>query len=146
MSETNFTLKYLFHVEYIDGTKFEQPQDDDSKLKPGETSAFYDVLNSDKTVRKFTLKEVKGKKSISVDLFSGEFEVNGIPIYTDLLPYPLKRDLIFYRQHQHDTQATYELKTGELIKNIPGDHRVRYFVGWQVNVGGKNYQQKIGVD
>ena len=139
-----FTLKYLFTVEYIDGSIFTQPKDDKSKL--AKSSAFYDVLHSDKIVKKFTLKSVEDSQSISVDLTTGDFEVNGVPVYVgDALPCPAKRELIFYRQHQHDTNVTYYVKTGNIKSNEPQGHRVRYFIGWQVNIKGKNYQQKIGI-
>jgi len=139
-------LKYLFVAEFIDGSVIEQTPEDRSKLDPEKRSEFYDVLQSGKELRSFSL--VGNGQKVTVDLITGLFEVNGLPILleSDKLPtLPEKFTLIFYRQHTHDYNATYDTKTGEQIKREEAGHFIEYFIGWQCNIKGKNYQQKLAI-
>lgn len=110
-------LKYLFIVEYTDGSVFKQTREDVSLTDP-KRSAFYDVLNSKKIVRKFSLVKLFDKWT--VDLKTGEFSHNGYKIQLEENPTG-KRTLEFFRQHQHDMD-----KAGKET-----DHRVTYFLGYK---------------
>lgn len=142
-------LKYLFLAEYTDGTIQMQPHDDKSLLDPEKRSSFYDVLQSGKKIKKFSLIEDKllGGNKITVDLETGYFEVNGLSVLveSDKLPTtPDKFDLIFYRQHTHDFNAKYN-SSGNMEMPQEISHTIEYFLGWQCNIKGKNYQAKIAV-
>jgi len=128
-------LKYLFTAEFEDGSVFEQPKDDKSRINE-EKSSFYDLLEIKKRIRQFTLRN--WWTSVAVDLIDGHFEVNGLPIQVgDALPIKSDLRLIFFRQHQHDYNPV-------LKKEIA--HRVRYFIGWQTTINGKNFKRLIGID
>lgn len=135
-------LKYLFSVEYTDGTTYQQTPEDISKLEPNTRSEYFDVINSGKKVKTFTLKEqsLLRPKWLSVDLTTGEFthSKNVEPMFEgDPVPHSdSKFELIFYRQHQHDVDTQSNKET---------DHRITYFLGWQTNIEGKNYKQIMGV-
>lgn len=122
-------LKYLFKVEYVDGTKFKQNKNDVSSIDP-KRSAFYDVLSSDKEIKTFEIGRVK------VNLQDGHFEVKGQKLQIGDTLTPCKRKLIFYRQHQHD------FNSGEKIETA---HRVTYFIGWETKIGRKKYKEIIGI-
>lgn len=142
----NYTLKYLFIAEFIDGSAIEQTLEDKSSIDPEKRSQFYDVLQSGKRIHRFSL--VGEGNKLTVDLLTGFFEVNGLRVMLegDKLPtLPDRFDLIFYRQHTHDTAATFSLKTKNLISQEETDHYIEYFIGWQCNIAGKNYQQKLAV-
>jgi len=136
-------LKYLFTVEYTDGTTKKQTPQDNSKLEPDTRSEFYDVLHSGKSIKTFTLREhtLFFPKWLSVDLTTGKLthNLNKKDIFFEgdmKTPPPKKRELIFYRQHQHD----FNQQTHQEIA-----HRVTYCIGWQANIDGKNYKQIWGV-
>jgi len=138
-------LKYLFTAEFTDGTSIRQSHSDISKIDPNK-SLFYDVLNSGKTVRKFSLSYFFNK--VTVDLLTGLFYVNGLPVLLegDKLPgMPDKFELIYYRQWTRSMDVTYKLKTGEIIDTKPTDSFCEYFIGWKCEIAGKSYQQKLGV-
>jgi len=128
-------LKYLFIAEYTDGTFFKQTPEDVSAIDP-KRSCFYDVLNSGKTVRRFSL--VDESDICSVNLEDGYFDVNGKRFFAGkILPLPAKLRLIFYREHTHkfNREETEELS-----------HEIDYVIGWQTTIKGKNYQQIIRIE
>ena len=147
---TNF--KYLFKAEFTDGSEYKQTFKDISKLDPNR-SEFYDVLQEvekGKTIRKFSL--IGDGNTISVDLGTGLFNVNGLKVLLegDKLPtIPDKFTLIFYRQHTKSVNVDYKKAKDEPIKFVgqtpAGEDFCEYFIGWQANVNKKNYQQKIAV-
>lgn len=133
----SFELKYLFEVTFTDKTKITQDKSDISNIDKSR-SQFYDVLQSDKGIELFSLKW-EGMTYITLDLRNGKFYINGAEFSVgEEIPMPknAKRKLIYYRQHQHDFSAFGGEELG---------HRVKYFLGWEVNIGGKNFQRKIGV-
>lgn len=143
-------LKYLFIAEYSDGELFVQTQEDKSEIEPDTRSAFYDVLNSGKTVVKFTLMEDKLvlAKSVSVDLRTGLFEINGMRVLLEgqkLPGLPKKFDLIYYRQVTQSLNVNYAVDSGDIISSEPQPSFTEYFIGWQCKIRGKNYQQKLAV-
>ena len=144
-----FILKYLFIVHFADGTSYSQTPDDISKIDPTR-SEFYDVLQSGKAITRFSLVSTMDSPPhvVSVDLITGLFEVNGFPILLegDKLPtHPDKFELVYYRQHTHNINVTYKLKSGEVTDNKEADHFCEYFIGWKCNISGRDYQQKLAV-
>ena len=129
-------LKYLFTAEYEDGTSFSQTEEDVSVVEKTR-SAFYDVLNSGKTVTRFS---IEGEGHVyCVDLTTGGFTRDGEPIAGEGDPLPdgdPELRLIYYRQHRHQFNRT----TREELS-----HDVTYVIGWQTTHNGRNYQQKLGV-
>jgi hypothetical protein len=135
------TLKYLFTVEYQDGTIHKQTPADKSTIE-NNRSEFFDVLNSGKKLKSFMLKEqaLFRPKWIKVDLTNGQFtqSSNANPVFEGDSQTPDVKDveLIFYRQHEHDfIRGT----------NKESAHRVTYYLGWQTNIDGKNYKQIKGL-
>jgi len=112
-----FNLKYLFKATFSDGTVIKQTSKDVSKIDP-KRSAFYDVLNCDKTLEKFELTGFLDKWS--VNLKTGEFTHNNKKFVLEE-NYKGKRKLEFFRQHQHDFNGVGET-----------DHRIIYFLGYSV--------------
>jgi hypothetical protein len=128
------TLKYLFIAEYTDGTIFKQLAKDVSATDPLRSS-FYDVLNSGKEIKKFSLTD--GEDVYSVNLEDGYFDVNGKSFFTgEPLPLPAKLRLIFYREHRHHFNRS---DRQELA------HEIDYVIGWQTTIKKKNYQQILRV-
>ena len=112
-------LKYLFVVEYKDGTTYEQTQEDVSLTDPLR-SCFFDVKQDE--VLRFYL--VSAEDVFCVDLSDGHFEVNKVPFFMHDAGSGLKDfRLIFYRQHTHQ----FNMEKRELA------HEVNYCIGWQTN-------------
>ena len=126
---SNTMLKYLFFVEYQDGTTFQQNAEDVSMTDP-KRSAFFDIKQEN--VRRFSL-EGDGQK-YTVDLLDGHFEVNGASFMLHdyvLLLHDMR--LVFFRQHDH----TWPTK----------EHRIVYCLGWQANdENGKKNQRLIRIN
>src|SRR4030067_1671035 len=101
-------LKYLFSVEYKDGSRFNQNKEDISS-QDEKRSAFFDVCQEE--VVRFNLHGggflVKDK--FTVDLTDGHFEVMGVPFFMHDRALPLKDfKLIFHRKHTHQFKMTGE--------------------------------------
>lgn len=113
-------LKYLFIVEYFDGTIYRQNEEDIPVIK--ETgSSFSDVRQED--VKRFHL--VNQEHKFCVDLSDGHFEVNGVRFFMHDAGLGLKDFiLIFYRQHLHQINVG----SGKEIS-----HDINYCIGWQIN-------------
>ena len=112
-------LKYLFTVQFKDGSVYEQTEEDRSLVEPEKRSAFYDVAQRLDEVHTFTLKG-EGHEYM-VDLTNGLFAIDGVPfrMHEEKLE---NYKLVFFRQHTH----TYQADTREEI-----DHQIVYRVGWQ---------------
>lgn len=125
-------LKYLFIVEYKDGSVFQQTPEDVSISDPTR-SCYYDVKQEE--VLRFIL--VGADTVFTIDLSDGHFEVNNVPFFMHDAGEELKDfRLIFYRQHTH--QFTMERK--EL------SHDVVYCIGWQCNdKAGKNHKRVMEI-
>lgn len=122
-------LKYLFTVEYTDGSVFKQDKKDISTLD-STRSAFYDVLQSSKEIRKFTLHRFLD--SWSIDLKTGVFVHNGYEFQLEWNIKPVKRELIFQRQREQDMNVTYHLDTGKTKSLVPSEVvRTKYFLGYK---------------
>lgn len=119
----NTMLKYLFIVEYKDGSIYKQNQDDIS-LTDNKRSCFYDVKQDE--VSRFIITDCDG--SFIVDLSDGHFEVNGIPFFMHDSGLGLKDfRLIFYRQHEHKVNVGSDGSRKQL------SHEITYCIGWQTN-------------
>src|SRR3990167_2816987 len=88
-------MKYLFEVEYKDGTFFKQNEEDVSLTDP-KRSAFFDIKQEE--VKRFTL-EGNGN-TFCVDLTDGHFEVNGVSFFMHDESLTYFR-LIYFRRHRH---------------------------------------------
>lgn len=142
------TLKYLFEAEYEDKEVYKQTPDDKSLIAE-KKSQFYDVLNSGKTIRRFSL--VGEGNRITVDLRTGVFYINKLAVLleSEKLPgMPVKFELIFYRQWTQNVDIDYKvMKIGpiKITKESPREAYCEYFIGWKCEIAGKSYQQKIAV-
>ena len=143
--EKPINLKYLFIVEYDDATSYKQGANDKSSIDP-KRSEFYDVLHSGKTIKRFSL--FGDNQKVTVDLQTGLFDVNGLPILleSEKLPtLPEKFELIFYRQWTVHQNVTYATKTGKTLKREDAGRFCEYFIGWKCTINGKMYQQKLAI-
>lgn len=142
-------LKYLFVAEFVDGTFFNQTPDDQSTLVE-KRNCYYDVLQTGKTIRRFSLVgqgDAKGN-TITVDLGSGIFYVNGLPVLVEsekLPTLPDKFTLIWYHQVTRDTNITLDTKTNQILKSEDMPEFREYFIGWQCLINKRNYQIKMAV-
>jgi hypothetical protein len=124
-------LKYLFTVDYRDGTSYSQNEQDVSVIEPEKRSCFFDVRKED--IKKFSL--VGDGHTYSVDLDDGHFEIDGIPFR--MHDEELKDfRIIFFRKHQHGFNDMRE----ELF------HKVFYQLGWQTTLDGKNIQRVMELE
>lgn len=126
-------LKYLFIVEYKDGTIYRQ-NEEDKPVIVSKGSSFSDVRIED--VKRFYL--VDAKNVFCVDLSDGHFEVNEVPFFMHDAGDGLKDfRLIFYRQHTHCVNIG-------LGKEV--SHDVNYCIGWQTNdINGNNVKRIMEV-
>lgn len=130
----------LFKVKYTDGTVYQQTEEDKSSIDP-KRSAFYDVLNSGKDILSFSIGPA------SVNLITGMFKLSLLEFQLEENLQPVKRKLIFFRQVQQDTNVDYENKGGVLkILNLtPSATRIKYFIGYEYKLKGKNHKFLIGI-
>jgi hypothetical protein len=113
-------LKYLFVVEYKDGSVYEQTPEDISKKTP-EKSAFSDVTVEN--VAKFYL--VNEIDIFCVDLNTGLFAINGIEfgLFDEEVPITSRKLIYFRRNWQH-------LVTGpDSLGPVSG--RTTFHIGWE---------------
>ena len=131
-------LKYLFDVEFTDGSTYTQNLEDKSFYEPDKRSCFFDVMKAVECGRKIKLFLLSdGKNGFLVDLTDGHFEVNGVKFFMHE-----ERDLtnfriIFFRQHTHHFNQD----------NKEIGHEITYRVGWQANdKDGNNVQRVMEID
>ena len=132
-------LKYLFDVEFTDGSIYTQNAEDRSLTEPEKRSCFYDVqcmLDQGRKVKSFLLSD--GNDTYLVDCTDGHFEINGKIFFMherrDLTDF----DLIFFRQHTHHFRMA-ATDVNEF------DHEIVYRMGWQINVDGQNLQRVMEI-
>lgn len=136
-------LKYLLQIEFIDGTLWSGGPEDTSRID-GTRSSFYDLLQIDKKIKRAWLEGNKGLNTLGVNLLTGTFSINGVDFQIDQDQFPpMQRELIFFREHTHNTNVTY--KSGIIQDHKEIGHSTKYFLGWKVNVGGKEYKQIVGI-
>lgn len=129
-------LTYLFECHFTDGTFIQQTPEDVSKTDPSK-SAFYDVLQRNDEVMIFAI--VNDDHTYVVDLRDGHFEIDGIPFTVhdkDELPHDCKFRVVYFRRNVHTITQGYVNMT---------DSSVKYHIGWQTTVEGKNYQKTIAI-
>jgi hypothetical protein len=138
-------LKYLFSATFENGHVITQQPDDVSARDP-KKSAFYDVrsfVEQYSPLVSFELREQGNPANTwTVDLTTGTFLHGKLPfaVSDGLDPNEVqnlagaKREVVFWRRHTHE----FRLSDGEEL-----GHGIRYDLGWQANVGGKNYQRLI---
>lgn len=141
----NPKLKYLFEAYFADGSFYVQTPEDTSLLDE-KRNCYYDVLQSGKTIRRFSLVSIDHK--FTVDLSTGLFEVDGFSLLleSEKLPcLPEKFELVYYHQVTRDQNVTYDKSTGEVVKreNLPEFRE--YFIGWKCFIKSKEYQVRMGV-
>lgn len=156
-------IKYLFLAEFNNGDFYHQnPEDTSLKFPPVKDkdgnwqgkSSFTDIAEDVETlnIKSFSLyQNLYVMPEFKVDLTDGHFEVNGMKFEVEgERPLPLenaKFKLIYYRTRRHQMDVTYKLKTGTISKTkSQGELPIRFVIGWQCNINGKNYQQKIIVE
>ena len=147
---------WLFVAFFADGTTVEQNAEDTSKTRTdGTGSSFTDVrerIEAGDKLTHFELRHIDGDKVVTVDLTTGAFMANGIPMHLhnqffEPDKYPLK--LVYFREtrvdqeHKGTVQDDLSVKR-ELVGN-PRHYVNRYFMGWETSVNGKSKQQTIAV-
>ena len=128
-------MKYLFDVEFEDGSCYTQNAEDRSLIEPEKRSCYYDVMQSGKKINQFMLSD--GNNCYSVDLKDGSFTVNGVRFFMheerDLKDFRL----IYFRQHTHN----FNLATNEQLS-----HEIVFRMGWQTTKDGKNIQRIMEIE
>ena len=139
-------MKYLFTVQYKDGSVYQQNSGDQS-IKDPARSCFYDVM-LDK-VAQFTLSD--GINEYAVVLSDGHFEINSAPVYVGSTPEsvgPMPKQ----REAEHgawgDLQLVYFRRNRQYLKlgsNVEEhSHDVEYHMGWQgMGPDGTLYKQTV---
>lgn len=125
------TLKFLFGVQYLDGTQFYQTQEDVSTTRVG-GSAFTDVIQDQ--VHIFQLANAETHERYVVDLSDGHFEVGGLAFFAQIPPPGAVLRLIYFRR----TRIHMQVGSGEEIAR-----EVEYHFGWQTTHEGTNFQQTL---
>lgn len=132
-------LKYLFEVEYKDGSVFQQNADDVSKTDPLR-SAFFDVKIPE--VKRFGLFDEEN--SYIVDLQDGHFEVNGKSFHMhdgEVKDFTL---VYFRRVQQHKTN---QVRDAEFIGEPTYSTDMSFHLGWWgVDPMGKRVQRVLVID
>ena len=119
-------LDYQFVCHYSDGEKLLQNDGLENEHHFGH-------IDHGK-LRRF---ELVGKgKSYSVDVKTGEFNLNGVKLYFQFLPSEAKYRLVYFRRVQQ------VLKTG----GSGGEYHLKYCFGLQCTHEGKNYKVLVWIN
>lgn len=134
------THAYLFTCRFTDGSTIQQTIEDLS-AKDDTRSAFYDVVQRMDEVETFTIinRDAPRTHTYMVDLRDGHFEVDGVPfeVSSEELPGEAEFRLIYFHRHQHHVIQGQTMTGNEDV--------VRYHIGWQTTIDGKNFQSMISV-
>ena len=132
------THAYLFTCRLNDGTIIQQTQEDVSQ-EDTTRSAFFDVVQRIEDVETFSIKKYDAPHNYMVDLRDGHFEIDGIPfqVSSEELPGEAKFRLIYFHRHQH------RVVQGQVMSGNGAS--IRYHIGWQTTIDGKNFQSMISV-
>lgn len=145
-------LTYLFRAYFSDGYVHEQTQDDAATLAVSGT-AFSDVLYVERlgnTLIAFSLADAEtGELIAAVHLDTGHMELGGNEFYAGVegLDDPnVERRLIYFRQVQQIRSQEVNTATGEAVNDWREETRIRYVIGWQATIDGRNVQHVIALD
>jgi hypothetical protein len=123
-------LKYLFVVKYKDGSIYQQNSEDIS-ITDSKRSCYFDVVQD--KVEEFHLCDTNNVYSVFLN--DGHFEINRVPFFMHDTGEGLKDfRLIFYRQHEQ----SFNIGTKQQLS-----HEIKYCMGWQTNLEGKNHKRII---
>jgi hypothetical protein len=124
-------LSHLFICFFNDGSFIQQTEEDISTIDPVR-SAFYDVAQRPNDVVLFCV--VGNGHNYTVDLRDGHFEIDGVRFDArpDMPDDDCEYRLIYFRRHKQI-----------VIQGKDGEHSIKYHIGWQTTINGKNYQQII---
>jgi hypothetical protein len=128
-----YELEYLFHAETYNGNIIKQNPLDTPKFSSG-GSSFTDVVKEN--IKRFSLV---GKGHVfTIDLQDGHFEADGNKLYppTEVLPGADLR-LIYWRT------VTRSVGIGPDGRTL--SPQVKYIIGWQYTMRGKNHKWEIGI-
>jgi hypothetical protein len=148
MTGITYLLDYNLIVETLNHEIIKQTPDDTSRF--GNGSFFGDI--KDLRLRRASLV---GKGHIfTVDLITGHVEIDGSKIYPPSPVFPgAKLELIYYRtvqQHASMKAATEKSFLGNVVAKLseltPKRPDIKYFIGWQYSMNGKNYKWEMGVN
>lgn len=135
-------LRWLFVAKFKDGEKIVQTQEDQSATRTdGTGSTFTDVLAREDDLVSFSL--FQGDDYVTVDLISGNFDVNGTPVCLhDQFFEPLhhKLRLIYFRETRIDSETDKDQNVVSMKHYVN-----RYFIGWQTTANGKNVKVTLAV-
>lgn len=130
-------MKYLFRVEFQDGTQYQQNQQDVSENNP-ERSCFFDIKQQESQGNFPVIFELNnGINKYLVNLRDGHFEVNGVCFDANLddsseeIKGPYR--LIYFRRHTHS------FGQGE------ANYWFTYNFGWQTTQNGVNIKRIITI-
>lgn len=144
-------LDYLFTAVFTDGSIVEQ-NPEDKGTSPNARNCYSDVLFAQKEGKQLHFFHLKGKgNTLTVDLVGGMFYVNGLEVLleSEKLPgMPEKFDLVWYHQVTQDIEVDTKVndKLGvDITAMRPHEGLREYFIGWECNINGKVYKQKIAV-
>lgn len=130
------TLKYTFIAEFKDGSSYVQTLEDKS-LTDEKRSAFYDIQDREDLIR-FSLTDENGYTLYGVDLRDGYFDVKEKRFWIgEEISWIEPLRLVYFRRHRHKFNA------GDLKEE---SHEIRYFIGWQTTVDGKNEKRLLSID
>lgn len=138
------TLDWLFIAYLKDGSIIEQTQEDKCTTRTdGTGSAFTDVLAHQDELIAFELHNIHNGNWARVDLATGNFVVNDVPICAHdqfFEPQRHKLKLIYFRETRAERTQTVQGET------VGERHFVnRYFIGWETSGATKNIKQTIAV-
>ncbi len=128
-----YPLDYLFIAECTNGTIVKQDQTDSSKLDRN-GSAYTDVMHN-LPLKSFSL--VGRGHIFTVDYSDGSISIDGRKCYS---PRPPDKNTVKPIYHRQVTHVAASDLTG--IQQP----KVRYFIGWQAQHRGKNYEFTLGVE
>jgi len=135
MNGGEYTLKYLFEVEYKDGTLYQQQPDDKSVQLPDEKNAYYDIhyapIRAEEDMVRFSLIGDGHKVSVFMD---GHFEVDGFVTTAPEAGLENVRH-IFYKTHTHHMT----------LGGTDVGHDIAFVIGFQALKDGQNIEQTLSL-
>lgn len=148
-------LEWLFVAFFADGTIIEQRQEHEVE---GSRMIAVTAKQKDSKLVAFELRHVDGDKTVTVDLITGTFIVNGIPLEAQsdfnfdnpkhFDPKQHDLSLAYWRSKRHNMVGTGTVQDDLSISvdyNAAGVYFDRYFIGWHTTVDGQRKQAILAV-